>query len=161
MGWTKRQYAEDALMELGIASYVFDLQADQIESAVRRLDTMMAEWNGRGIRLGYPLPVSPSDTDIDAQAGTPDSAHDAIITNLAVRLAPSYGKQVSTQTLATARHTFNTLLARAAVPPQMQLPGTMPAGAGHKGQNKGRTFMPEPDEPITSGPDGTLPFSGG
>ena len=152
MGWTKRQYAEDALMELGIASYVFDLQADQIEAAVRRLDTMMAEWNGRGIRLGYPLPGSPADTDISAEAGTPDSAHDAIVTNLAIRLAPSYGKQVSVETKTTARHGFNTLLARAAIPPQMQLPGTFPAGAG----NKGTTFTPEPNDNLQVGPDGDL-----
>jgi hypothetical protein len=154
MGWTKRQYAEDALMELGIASYVFDLQADQIESAVRRMDTMMAEWNGRGIRIGYALPASPSDTDINGQAGTPDSAHDAIITNLALRLAPSYGKQVSAETKATARHGFNTLLARAAVPPEMQLPGSLPAGAG----NKGTTFTPEPTDNLHAGPDGDLEF---
>jgi hypothetical protein len=152
MGWTKRQYVTGALEELGMASYVFDLEADQLDSAVRRLDSMMAEWNGRGIRLGYPLPSSPSGTDIDAQTGTPDSAHEAIITNLAIRLAPSYGKQVSPQTMATARHALNTLMARAAAPPQMQLPGTLPAGAG----NKGTTFMPEPTEPLAVGPDGEL-----
>lgn len=152
MGWTKRQYVTDALGELGIASYVFDLDADQIEAAVRRLDSMMAEWNGRGIRLGYPLPGSPGSTDIDADSGTPDSAHDAIITNLAVRLAPSYGKQVSAQTLATARHGINTLLARAAFPPEMQLPGTLPAGAG----NKGDTFTPQPSDPLKVGPDGEM-----
>jgi hypothetical protein len=157
MSWTKRQYVTAALEELGIASYVFDLDADQIEAAVRRLDSMMAEWNGRGIRIGYPLPDSPGSTDIDAEAGTPDSAHDAILTNLAIRLAPSYGKQVAVETKTTARHALNTLLARAAFPSEMQLPSSLPSGAG----NKGQTFTPEPDEPITSGPDGTLPFAGG
>lgn len=151
MGWTKRQYAEDALMELGIASYVFDIEADQLEAAVRRLDTMMAEWNGRGIRLGYPLPSSPGSTNIDADAGTPDSAHDAIVTNLALRLAPSYGKQVGVETKATARHGFNTLMARAAYPPEMQLP-SMPAGAG----NRGEVFFPKPDSPLAVGPDGEM-----
>ena len=151
MSWTKRQYAEDALMELGIASYVFDLEASQVESAVRRLDTMMAEWNGRGIRLGYPLPSSPGDTVLAVDAGVPDSAHDAIITNLAIRLAPSYGKQVSNETRATARHGFNTLLARAAYPPQMQLP-SMPAGAG----NKDATFTSEPTDPVEAGTDGEI-----
>ena len=151
MGWTKRQYVEAALEELGLASYVFDLAADQIESAVRRLDAMMAEWNARGIRIGYPLPSSPGSTDIDAAGGTPDSAHEAIVTGLAVRLAPSYGKQVSPQTLAAARAAYNTLLARAAYPPQMQLP-SMPAGAG----NKGTTFTPQPDNPLAVGPDGEM-----
>ena len=157
MSWTKREYVTAALEELGMASYVFDLQADQIAAAVRKLDSMMAEWNGRGIRLGYPLPLSPGDTDIDADSGTPDSAHDAIVTNLAIRLAPSYGKTVAVETKTTARHALNTLMARAAMPQEMQLPSTLPAGAG----NKGTTYMPEPTDPVTGGPDGTPPFAGG
>ena len=152
MSWTKRQYVTAALGELGLASYVFDLQADQIEEAVHRLDSMMAEWNARGIRLGYPLPADPTSTDVDADAGTPDSAHEAVITNLAIRLAPSYGKQVSVDTKTTARHALNTLMARAAFPPEMQLPSSLPAGAG----NKGRTYTQEPDDPIAVGPDGEL-----
>jgi hypothetical protein len=154
VSWTKRQYVTAALEEAGLASYVFDLQPDQIESAVRRLDSMMAEWNARGIRLGYPLPADPDSTDIDADAGTPDSAHEAVVTNLAIRLAPSYGKTVAAETKATARHALNTLMARAAMPSEMQLPSSLPSGAG----NRGQTYMPEPDEPITGGPDGTLPF---
>lgn len=152
MSWTKRQYVTAALGELGLASYVFDLQADQIEEAVRRLDSMMAEWNARGIRLGYPLPADPESTDVDADAGTPDSAHEAVITNLAIRLAPSYGKQVAAETKTTARHGLNTLMARAAMPSEMQLPSTLPSGAG----NKGRTYTQEPEDPLAVGPDGEL-----
>jgi hypothetical protein len=152
VSWTKRQYVTAALEEVGLASYVFDLQPDQIESAVHRLDSMMAEWNARGIRIGYPLPPDPESTDIDADAGTPDSAHEAILTNLAIRLAPSYGKQVAAETKATARHALNTLMARAAFPPEMQLPSSLPSGAG----NKGRTYTQEPEDPLAVGPDGEL-----
>lgn len=56
MGWTKRQFVTQAFEEIGLASYVFDLTPEQLDSALRRLDTMIASWNALGIRLGYPLP---------------------------------------------------------------------------------------------------------
>ena len=36
MSWTKRQIVEQALEELGLASYVFDMQPEQVESAKRK-----------------------------------------------------------------------------------------------------------------------------
>jgi len=66
MGYSKRQFVEAAFEEVGLAAYVFDLQPQQLESALRRLDAMMAEWNAKGIRLGYPLPGSPQNSDINA-----------------------------------------------------------------------------------------------
>ena len=55
MSWTKRQFINAALEEIGLASYVFDIQPEELESALRRLDAMMADWNAKGIRIGYPL----------------------------------------------------------------------------------------------------------
>jgi hypothetical protein len=74
MGYSKRQFVYAAFEEIGLASYVFDLQPEQLESARRRLDAMMADWNGKGIRLGYPIPSSPQDGSIDEQTNVPDSA---------------------------------------------------------------------------------------
>ena len=102
MGYSKRQFVAAAFEEIGLASYAFDLQPQQFESALRRLDAMMASWNALGIRLGYPLPSSPQFSDLDAQSEVPDSANEAIITNLAVKIAPGYGKQVMPDTKATA-----------------------------------------------------------
>ena len=48
MGWTKRQFVAQAFEEIGLASYVFDLTPEQLQSALRRLDTMMAAWNALG-----------------------------------------------------------------------------------------------------------------
>jgi hypothetical protein len=131
MSYTKRELVKAALTEIGLSSYAFDLSTDQLEQAVARLDSMMAEWNGRGLRLGYPIPSSPGSTDIDADSGIPDSAWEGVITNLGLRLGPSYGKAVSAETKITARHALNTLMARAAMPAEMQL-GPLPAGAGAK-----------------------------
>ena len=103
MGWTKRQFIDAAFAEIGLSVYTFDMQPEQYQAALVRLDTMLAEWNARGIRIGYPLPVSPQQSDLDEQTGVPDMANEAILTNLAVRIAAGYGKQLMPQTLTTAR----------------------------------------------------------
>jgi hypothetical protein len=156
MGYSKRQFVEASLEEIGLASYVFDLSPQQVESAVRRLDAQMASWNALGIRVGYPLPGSPQDTGLDDETNVPDAAYEAIITNLGIKLAPSYGKTVSPDTKATAKRTYDTLLSRAAMPMEMQLPASMPRGAGAKAYDD--PFVDNPTEPILAGRDGPLEF---
>jgi hypothetical protein len=160
MGYSKRQFVAAAFEEIGLAAYAFDLQPQQFESALRRLDAMMASWNALGIRLGYPLPSSPQFSDLDAQSEVPDSANEAIITNLAVKIAPGYGKQVMPDTKSTAKETYNTLLSRAAVPMEQQLPSTMPAGAGNKPWRVyDNPFIRPPVDPVLAGQDGPIEFN--
>jgi len=64
MSWTKRQFITQAFEEIGLAAYVFDLTAEQLDSALRRMDSMVAGWNANGVRIGYPLPGSPEDSDL-------------------------------------------------------------------------------------------------
>ena len=157
MGYSKRQFIEAAFAEIGMAGYVFDLQPQDFEQALRRLDAMMAEWNAKGIRLGYPLPSSPQFSDINAESEVPDSANEAIFTNLGMRLAAGYGKAVMPQTMMVAKQAYNTLLARATFPVQQQLPGTMPAGAGTKPWRVyDNPFIRPPVDPVQVGPDGVL-----
>lgn len=160
MGYSKRQFVTAAFEEIGLASYVFDLQPEQLQSALNRLDAMMADWNGKGIRLGYPLPGSPQYSDLDEPSEVPDSANEAIFTNLAIKLAPSYGKSVMPETKVTAKESYNTLLMRATTPLEMQLPGTMPAGAGNKPwRNYDNPFLQRPVDPVLAGQDGPIEFN--
>jgi len=144
------------MAEIGLASYAFDLMPEQREAALRRLDSMMAEWNGRGLRLGYPVPDNPADSDIDDSSNIPDAAWEAIITNLALRIAPSYGKQVNPETKVTARHSLNTIFARASLPTEMKLP-SMPSGAGNKAIDN--PFTPAPSSDLIAGQDAVLDFN--
>lgn len=160
MGYSKRQFVTAAFEEIGLASYVFDLQPQQIEGALRRLDAMMAEWNGKGIRLGYPLPSSPQFSDVNAESEVPDSANEAIITNLAIRIAPGYGRTPMAETKLTAKNSYNTLLSRATVPMEMQFPGTLPSGAGNKPWRMyDNPFMNTPADPVDAGPDGPIQYN--
>jgi hypothetical protein len=156
MSYTKRQFVEEAFAELGMANYTFDLQPQQLEGAMKRLDAMMATWNAKGIRLGYPLPSSPQDSDLDTETQVPDSANEAIVANLAIRIAPQYGKQVQIDTRTTAKLGYDTLLARATFPLEQQFPRTLPLGAGQKPWRYDTPFMPGPVDPVLAGPDGPI-----
>jgi hypothetical protein len=141
VSYTKRQLVETAFEELGLASYTFDLQPDAIMSGLRRLNTMMGEWNGRGINLGYPQPFGPDDGDLDVESNVPATAAEAVITNLAIRIGPSFGKSALAETKATAKFAFNQLLTAAAIPQQRRMP-QMVAGAGNKPWIYGQPFIP-------------------
>jgi hypothetical protein len=157
VGYTKRQFISEAFAELGLADYVFDLNPEDLQRALRRLDSMLAEWNGKGIRLGYPIPSNPDDSDLDEATGVPDSANEAIIVNLALKLAPGYGKTPAQDSRVAAYKAYNVLLSRAAIPPQMQYSIGLPSGAGHKPTyDTGSNFMPAPTDNVVVGPDSPI-----
>lgn len=159
MSWTKRQFVTQAFEEIGLAAYVFDLQPEQLQAALRRLDAMMARWNAVGVRLGYPIPSSPENSDLDEETNVPDSANEAIYTNLAIKIAPTVGKAVSSETKASAKMAYDTLVMISAIPPEMQLPGDMPSGAGNKPWRFDETFLPDPTDPLLAGNDGEIDFN--
>jgi hypothetical protein len=130
--WTKQQLIEAAFGELALAHIVFDLDADTLESALLTLDSMMAEWSGLGISIGYALPATPDVSNIDDDSGIPDSANRPVYMNLAMQLAAGRGKALTPQTIATATRGYNTLLGAAVSPTSGQCSGLPRIGAGNK-----------------------------
>lgn len=155
-GWTKRQFIMAAFEEIGIASYEFDLEPEQMQGALRRIDSMLAMWNGRGIRVGYPLPGNPDESTLDQETNVPDRFNEPIISNLAIRLAPAYGKTINPATASIARESYDALMARAAMPGQMQLQAGTPAGAGAKSDSSWDEWSAPPSDNISAGPDSDL-----
>jgi hypothetical protein len=158
MGWTKRQLVAQAFEEIGLAAYVYDLTPDQIQSALRRMDAMVAGWNSNGVRIGYSLPSNPDDSDPDVDSGVPDFANEALFLGLAVRLAPSYGKQVAAETKAWADAAYSNMVNQVAVPtPERQTPNTLPRGQGSKPwRTVNQPFMRTPEDPVDAGGDGPI-----
>lgn len=130
MSYTKGELADMALEEIGIASYEFDITVEQRQSVIRRLDAMMAEWSSRGILLAYPISKE-EDSLPDDDSLVPDWTWEAIATNLAIRIAPSYGKTVSPETKTTAKRGYTTICRVFSKPKEMQF-GSIPKGAGYK-----------------------------
>jgi len=157
MSYTKGELVHSALNEIGIADYDFDIAPEQTESGLRKLDSMLGYWNGKGIRLGYPIPNNPIDSALSEDSNIPDSAWEAVITNLAIRIAPSYGKMVSPDTKITAKNALNTLYRISAHPEEMQL-NVLPRGAGYKAID--RPFTPPPVDPLLNNTDSELDLQG-
>jgi hypothetical protein len=148
MSWTKRQFVQQAFEELGFSSYSYSLPDALIYKSKYRLDSMMATWNGKGIVLGYPLQSGQTTTDIDDDTEVPDYAHEAIYTNLAIRIAPSVGKQAGPDLKLSAREAYKTLLVRIGLPPVRQFDPILPRGAGNKPWIYDDEYFPEPTENI-------------
>lgn len=153
MGWTKQELIDQAFTEIGLAPQVFNVDPDKMVAALRSLDSMMATWNGRGIRLGYPLPSSPGDSDPDQDSGVPDSANEAVFLNLAIRIAPSCGKMVAMETKASAQAAYQVILSAAAHPGR-QPSKILPAGAGNK--RTCRPFLPADPVPLEAADGGDV-----
>lgn len=161
MSWTKRQFVTQAYEEIGYAGYVYDLEPEQLQAAMRRLDSMLATWNGRGVYINYPLPSSPGQADLDDETGVPDWANEAIYLNLAVRIGPTVGKVVSMETKAAARTAYNQVLQQITMPNEMRFPERMPSGAGNKPwRDYGDPFLQQTDDNVLLPPSNEVEFDG-
>lgn len=160
MSWTKRQLITQAFEEIGLAAYVFDLTPEQLNSALRRMDAMIAGWNANGVRIGYSLPSSPDDSGLDQESNIPDFAIEAVYLGLACRLAPGFGKTISPQTQKFADMAYSSMLNQTALPtPERQMPITMPRGQGTKPwRNFNNPLVAPPDKPILAGSDNEIQF---
>ena len=159
MSWTKRQIVNAAFEDLGLGSYEFNIQPEQRQAALYRLDAMMGEWNAKGIRIGYPLPASPEDSDLDTESNLPDAANRAVYKNLAVEVAPTMGRIAPKELLIEAKKAYTTLFAFVKVPPKSRgYGGFMPAGAGHKMWRNGYKgiALPKEADQVESGADGPI-----
>ncbi len=132
MSWTKKQIITQAFTEIGLASYVYDLTADELQDALRILDSMMAEWTEKGIVFDpvYPNPATVGAGDIDDATNAPLSANKAMYCTLAIDLAPSFGKTPSSRTIKNAATGYS-LLAETIAVPCIRMVG-MIRGAGAK-----------------------------
>ncbi len=161
MSWTKDVIVREAFGEIGLSAATFNVGPDELNSALIRLDAMMGTWNGKGIRLGYAMATDSDGSELDQESGLPDSAYEAVICNLAIKIAPQFGKMVSAETKATAKAAFDVLLSRAAMPTEQKYPTGMPRGAGHKPWRWGcgDPFTTAPVEPLLAGGDGPIEFN--
>lgn len=148
MSWTKRQVVLAAYNGIGFSDDEFEITAEELESALKILDAMMALWNAKGINLGYNAPSSPDNSDLDDDSGLPDHATEAAWTNLSVRLAPTFGKAASPVITMLANDSYKVLFIQSVQPRDRAQNGTQLTGAGNK--NTSRIFTTPDPESITN-----------
>jgi hypothetical protein len=150
---TKREIIDTAYTHVGLASYVFDLTAEELQHARRSLDAMMAQWGIKGARVGYN-----AGADLYDESGLPDWAVDAAALNLGLRLAGAVGKPVMPETRRAARDAYTAVLTqtayRAPMTPDVR---QIPAGAGNRmTYSQNRLYLDETQPIVETGPDGAL-----
>lgn len=123
---TKRQLIMDAFEEIGIAES-FDVSPEEMQSCLRRMDSMAAEWDGVGIRVGYNLGGA-----LDDEAGIPDTANNCFAVNLGTRIARKFGKTVTTEAKVEAAQALNAMMVARRVMPEVPYPPGLPIGTGSR-----------------------------
>ena len=153
MSLTKRKIILMSYDELALAGFVYDLSPDELESARRKLDAMVAMIIGSGISLPYLLPATQDGSDLDQPSLLPDWATQAIYLMLAKRISPSFGKTMSDETKSDLIDSYAAMVKQAVGrPPHRHFPSTLPLGAGNRrswyGGVYGRNFFPIPESPF-------------
>ena len=121
----------DALSEIGVVSVVSPAAPETIEAGRKKLNSMLELWLSKNIVLG----TRPLDVAGD-ELSEPADARNAIVTNLALELAPLFdnGKQIVSPNLrSNARRNYvniRRLYGRVMVPEKV-LSSTTPLGAGN------------------------------
>jgi hypothetical protein len=138
---TKLEIITDALGEIGLGRYVFDTSPERLQTALHRLDGMAAEWDGKGIRVGYNL-----GGDINSDSGIPDTNRECFVLNLAVRIGPGFGKNVSVDTKVAAKNAWSALYVSMGRQPVQARPPHLPVGAGNRAGVLGPQYFPETTE---------------
>lgn len=131
---TKQQLLDLAFEEIGLAGYEFDATDEEKVSALRRLDALMAEWNGPGFNLpiSYNFPAAIGGSSVADATGVPDFAFNTVGIALALALMPVIGKAMSSETRLRLTQGMNAVRAAYAQIPNRSLPPSAARGAGAK-----------------------------
>lgn len=157
MAYAKRWFVTKAFAKVGLAEYAFDLQPEQLQEALEILDSMMATWDGKGIRVGWSIPNAEGESSLDDQVDVPYFAREAIFLQAGIRLGPNFGKTISAEHKLNAKLALDDLMCFTARPVPQQFPDTMPSGAGNKPwRTVDNPFLGPPVDPLAAGGDGPI-----
>lgn len=93
-----------SLLKIGVVDITQAPDAEQGVEALSSLNMMLALWREDGIDLGwYPQ------TDMDAVVPLKEAYQMAVISNLAIFMAPDYGAQTSAELQAIASSTYDAM----------------------------------------------------
>lgn len=157
----KKAFVEQAFNELGLTSYVFQLQAEDIQQGLNLLESRIAQFDAQGIFLNWPFADDAFAVDGTEEVNLPPYALAGVVAQLAIDLAPLYGKTVNPATLIKAKTGYETMISIGAVPNPPTQNRLAPLGAGNKPWRMYRTFVnPQPSRIIDINPQVATPESG-
>lgn len=148
---SKRDLIERAYEEMGMAGYEFEISPEEDASALRKLQSMMAELEeNENISLGFYF-VENGYGSVADPSGIPAGAVNAIATLLGFRLAPSQGKAMAGESKAALSRAMTLLRGKYTTIPSMMLGRQTIRGAGSRwgrGWYGPFFFTPTPDDEV-------------
>lgn len=143
-GPLKRDLIQTAFEICGQAGYEFELTPEEYESALRRLNGLMYEWQGRGITTGFNFPVANSLGSPEEESGLAWEDQEATSQTLARRMAPSIGKNLGDQAKAEYKGTMDAFFARHITLMPSEMGRQTPRGQGNRYWNGPRPYFVAP-----------------
>lgn len=131
MATTKSDIVASALNKLAVTGFDYEIDPEELKTGVAMLEYLMADWDARGIKIGYRFSPDPETANISDPCGLPDIAFRAVTYQLAIDLADTYGKQVTQSIAAGASSAMTSLLSATQFIPEVQYPNRMPRGSGN------------------------------
>ena len=135
---TALQIVNAAAEKIGVKTAEIALEASDYQVIVDEMNDMLSEWADSNI--------TPAFTDVSLSTDTVNIERDAVgavKNNLAVRIAPIFGRQITPSLAAIALQTYNRLLASTVYIGDVAYPDTLPTGSGNECWEYDRRFFDE------------------
>lgn len=118
----------DALTKITAAEQEQPVEAADMTIGIRYLNRMIAAWDACNIKLGHTVITSPNDI-----LTIPAGVIEAVVANLAIRLAPEYDVPVSPELAQEAASGMQVVRMVGKKVGKMNFPGNLPVGSGNEG----------------------------
>lgn len=148
MSKTKIELVNGAYNKLRISGLTSSPEPEEVQDGLDMLEAMMAEFKSRNICSSYVAEEDPTPT---LNSRLEKKYENACEWNLAVRLAPLFGKEPSMQMMNQARQSLSNWSARSAKVNMINPPNRMPRGNGNtfRFPNWVRFYRVEDNAPIS------------
>lgn len=130
--YTKGDAVIDALGDIGIGNYEFDIEAEEDVRALKKLDDLMSELQEGRADIGYDQPASAGASAPNDPMGVEQSVYGGIVAMLAIRLCPSYGKTPPGDVRSRASRGLGLITVKYGPAVDMQFTSRVPIGAGNR-----------------------------
>lgn len=126
---TVTEIVTGALQLLEVKTAEAAIEPNEAEDGLSSLNDLMGEWNLEGINIGYETL-----DDIEDELFITPGSEGAVKSNLAVYIAPEYGRVVTPSLLRRANRSKNVIRGSIQLR-RAQFPDTLPIGSGNEDTN--------------------------
>lgn len=143
---TKIELVDRAYSKLRISGITVNPTPEEVALAVDELECMVAEWDGKNVCMGYAFEEEP---DPSTESGISKQYENAVQSNLAVRLASDFGKDIPMNLQAQANQSYSAASSMSARVKQTDYPRRQPVGEANTLRlNRWRRYYDiQPDAP--------------